>query len=119
MEEADEGQVIRQNGLRLSYLSQHPQFPEGATILVIVRTGINRVDEPGTEDTHCFKCWNIKYEEVYEKDEYIKLIVEKNGSLIVNLPVIGSEVIVEKVQFVNRKKWKRKNNAFEAVFRKI
>ena len=33
LEEADEGQVIRQNGLRLSYLSQHPQFPEGATIL--------------------------------------------------------------------------------------
>lgn len=48
---------------------------------VIVRTGITRVDEPGTEDTPVFKGWNIKSEEVYEKDEYIKLIVEKNGSL--------------------------------------
>ena len=33
LEEADEGQVITQNGLRITYLPQHPQFPEGATIL--------------------------------------------------------------------------------------
>lgn len=48
---------------------------------VIVRTEITRVDEPGTEDTPGFKGWNIKSEEVYEKDEYIKLMAEKNGSL--------------------------------------
>ena len=37
--EADEGQVITQNGLRITYLPQHPQFPEGATILSYVTQG--------------------------------------------------------------------------------
>ena len=32
LEEPDEGQVIRQNGLRIAYLPQNPEFPEGATI---------------------------------------------------------------------------------------
>ena len=41
LEEADEGQVVCQNGLRISYLQQHPQFPEGATILSYV-TGENQ-----------------------------------------------------------------------------
>ena len=36
LEEADEGQVITQNGLRITYLPQHPEFPEGATILSYV-----------------------------------------------------------------------------------
>ena len=44
LEEADEGQVIRQNGLRLSYLSQHPQFPEGATILSYESEGKREAD---------------------------------------------------------------------------
>ena len=39
LEEADEGQVITQNGLRITYLSQHPEFPEGATILSYVTQG--------------------------------------------------------------------------------
>lgn len=48
LEEADDGQVIMQNGLRISFLSQHPTFPEGATILSYVtqvrenRAGIRR-----------------------------------------------------------------------------
>lgn len=29
LEEPDEGQVITQNGLRITYLPQMPQFPEG------------------------------------------------------------------------------------------
>ena len=33
LEETDEGQVIRQNGLRVTYLPQNPEFPEDATIL--------------------------------------------------------------------------------------
>lgn len=33
LEETDEGQVICQNGLRITYLPQNPEFPEGATIL--------------------------------------------------------------------------------------
>ena len=33
LEEPDEGQVITQNGLRITYLPQMPQFPEGASIL--------------------------------------------------------------------------------------
>ena len=31
VEEPDSGQIIKQNGIRLAYLSQHPSFPEGAT----------------------------------------------------------------------------------------
>ena len=48
IEEPDEGQVIRQNGLRISFLPQHPVFPEGATVLSYVagkkkeRTGYRR-----------------------------------------------------------------------------
>lgn len=32
LEEPDSGQIIRQNQLRIAYLSQHPDFPKGATI---------------------------------------------------------------------------------------
>lgn len=52
LEEADEGQVIRQNGLRLSYLSQHPQFPEGATILSYVSEGKRDADWNPETDAH-------------------------------------------------------------------
>ncbi|MBQ2987115.1 MAG: ABC-F family ATP-binding cassette domain-containing protein [Tyzzerella sp.] len=33
VEETDEGQVIRQNGLRITYLPQNPEFPKDATVL--------------------------------------------------------------------------------------
>ena len=33
IEETDEGNIIKQNGLRITYLPQNPEFPEGATIL--------------------------------------------------------------------------------------
>ena len=39
VEETDEGQVIRQNGLRVTYLPQNPEFPEGATVLSYVIEG--------------------------------------------------------------------------------
>ena len=39
LEEADEGQVITQNGLRITYLLQHPEFPKDATILSYVTQG--------------------------------------------------------------------------------
>lgn len=52
LEEADEGQVVRQNGLRLSYLSQHPQFPEGATILSYVSEGKRDADWNPETDAH-------------------------------------------------------------------
>ncbi len=39
LEEPDEGQVITQNGLRMTYLPQHPVFPEDATILSYVTEG--------------------------------------------------------------------------------
>lgn len=32
-ETPDSGQIIRQNGLRIAYLAQNPQFPEGATVM--------------------------------------------------------------------------------------
>lgn len=40
LEEPDEGQVITQNGLHLTYLPQHPQFPDKATVLSYVTNGI-------------------------------------------------------------------------------
>lgn len=39
LEEADEGRVITQNGLRITYLPQHPEFPKDATILSYVTQG--------------------------------------------------------------------------------
>lgn len=39
LETADEGQVIRQNGLRVTYLPQNPEFPEGASVLSYVASG--------------------------------------------------------------------------------
>ena len=39
IEEPDEGQVIKQNGLRITYLPQNPEFPEGATVLSYVVDG--------------------------------------------------------------------------------
>lgn len=48
---------------------------------VIVRSGITQVNEPGTEEQPGFTGWKIETEEVYEKDEYIKLMAEKNSSL--------------------------------------
>lgn len=39
IEEPDEGQVIKQNGLRVTYLPQNPEFPEGATVLSYVIDG--------------------------------------------------------------------------------
>lgn len=41
---------------------------------VIVRSGITHVEDPGTEDQPGFTGWKIETEEVYEKDEYIKLM---------------------------------------------
>lgn len=39
IEEADAGQVISQNGLRITYLPQHPAFPANSTILSYVTQG--------------------------------------------------------------------------------
>ena len=50
LEEADEGQVVTQNGLRITYLPQHPEFPEGATILSYGTQGQNEQSwNPETE----------------------------------------------------------------------
>lgn len=39
LEEPDSGQVITQNGLRITYLPQNPVFPEGASVLSYVTEG--------------------------------------------------------------------------------
>ena len=44
VEEADEGQIIMQNGIRLAYLSQNPYFPENATVLSYALDGIDETD---------------------------------------------------------------------------
>lgn len=43
-EEADEGQIIKQNGIRIAYLPQSPTFPEDATVLSYVNEGIGEND---------------------------------------------------------------------------
>ena len=43
-EEPDEGQIVRQKGLRLAYLPQNPVFPEEATILSYAYDGIPDTD---------------------------------------------------------------------------
>ena len=48
---------------------------------VFVASNITPVNEPDTEDQPGFTGWKIETEEVYEKDEYIKLMAEKNDSL--------------------------------------
>lgn len=40
LEETDEGQIITQNGLRITYLPQNPEFPKGSTILSYVNDGV-------------------------------------------------------------------------------
>ena len=44
VEEPDSGQIIKQNGIRLAYLSQHPSFPKGATVLSYAFDGIAEND---------------------------------------------------------------------------
>ena len=44
IEETDEGEVIKQNGLRITYLPQNPEFPEGATVLDYVVDGKLQMD---------------------------------------------------------------------------
>lgn len=44
LEEGDEGQVVMQNGLHLTYLPQNPEFPEGATILSYTADGQEEQD---------------------------------------------------------------------------
>ena len=51
-EEPDQGQVIMHNGLRISCLSQHPEFPEGATILSYVTAGKQEQDWNPETDAH-------------------------------------------------------------------
>ena len=46
----DEGQVVTQNGLRVTYLPQNPEFPPGSTILSYVTEGVANQDwNPETE----------------------------------------------------------------------
>lgn len=40
LEETDDGHVIQQNGLRIAYLPQNPEFPKDATILSYVNDGV-------------------------------------------------------------------------------
>ncbi len=43
-EEADEGQIIKQNGIRIAYLPQSPTFPKDATVLSYANEGIGEND---------------------------------------------------------------------------
>lgn len=43
-EEADAGQIIKQNGIRIAYLPQSPAFPEDATVLSYANKGIREND---------------------------------------------------------------------------
>ncbi len=52
LEEPDDGQVILQNGLRLSFLPQHPEFPEGETVLSYVAGQKREEDWTPETDAH-------------------------------------------------------------------
>lgn len=39
IEEPDEGQIVKQNGIRITYLPQNPEFPADATVLSYVSDG--------------------------------------------------------------------------------
>ena len=39
LEEPDNGQIIRQNGLRITYLPQNPEFPRGQMYWIMLRMG--------------------------------------------------------------------------------
>lgn len=43
-EEPDQGQIIKQNGIRLAYLPQNPQFPKDATVISYAYDGIPETD---------------------------------------------------------------------------
>lgn len=44
VEEPDEGQIVKQNGIRLAYLPQYPVFPKDATVLSYAFDGIAEND---------------------------------------------------------------------------
>ncbi len=70
IEEPDEGQVITQNGLRITYLPQNPEFPKDATVLDYVMAG-----EVGNE-------WNTEND---AKTILNKLDITEHGALISTL----------------------------------
>lgn len=44
IESPDSGQIVKQNGLRIAYLKQNPEFPEGATVISYIMEGIQETD---------------------------------------------------------------------------
>ena len=44
LENPDQGQIIRQNGLKIAYLPQNPQFPENATVMSYALEGSAQTD---------------------------------------------------------------------------
>lgn len=44
VEEPDEGQIVRQNNLRIAYMSQNPEFPEKATVASYALDGNSETD---------------------------------------------------------------------------
>ena len=48
---------------------------------VILNNGITEIHEEGTEEEAGFNGWQIEEQLVYEKDEYIRVISEKNSVL--------------------------------------
>ena len=51
LEETDKGEVIRGNGIRISYLPQNPEFSGNPTILSYVMEGKEHRDWQGEKDT--------------------------------------------------------------------
>lgn len=49
-EEPDEGQIIRQNGIKIAYLPQNPKFPKDATVLSYAFDGIEESDWTGKSE---------------------------------------------------------------------
>ena len=49
-ESPDEGQVVTQNGLRIAYLPQNPEFPKDGTVLSYVLNGMSKTDWTAESD---------------------------------------------------------------------
>ena len=68
IEEPDEGQVIRQNGLRVTYLPQNPEFPEGATVLSYVVDGKLENEQSPRSDWKGEESWNMQHDWKLQND---------------------------------------------------
>lgn len=60
---------------------------------VIINNGITEIHEEGTEEEAGFNGWEIEEQIIYDKDEYITLISQKNAELGETVNSILTDII--------------------------